>query len=508
MISLIACVTNVDNKLCIGKDNNLLFQLKDDMKFFKNITSDSLNSNSKLNNNIVIMGSKTYNSIPNIYRPLKNRFNFVITNNKLLINSTRKKLNKFRDDINEPYFMTIKTFIKIYIKYNPNVFVIGGAQIYNYFLSSTFLKPSKLYITEVTGVKINTKRQVGQIRCIYGSPVYTFMDNFDYKYRLVGYSQQYKSEILKYRILYYNYQENFVSEEFKYLDLAKDILINGKERIDRTNVGTISKLSTELRFDISNEVIPLLTTKKVPFKAILEELLFFCRGDTDTKILENRGVKIWNGNTTRKFLDNRGLSHYSEGIMGNMYGWSWRHYNAKYSQAFADTSSCDTNKIGGFDQLNHVEQLLKTDPFSRRIYISNLNPSETQNMCLEMCHTYIQFYVTEENGVKYLSSYFTMRSSDSLAWCYNICSYSILTRILALRCNMKAKEIIYNAVDCHIYKNHVKQIEKQICRNPRPLPKLNLSNELKNKNWSEMKFSDFELIGYFPHPGIKMEMAI
>jgi thymidylate synthase len=265
-----------------------------------------------------------------------------------------------------------------------------------------------------------------------------------------------------------------------------------------------------LRFDISNGTLPLLTTKRVPLKACIEELLFFCRGDTNTKILDARGVKIWNANSSREFLDKRGLHHYNEGIMGNMYGWSWRFFGAKYSQAFSDTSKIDITKIGGFDQLSHVENLLKTDPFSRRIYISNLNPLESKNMCLEPCHTYIQFYVTEENGIKYLSSYFNMRSSDYFlaAVSFNLISYSILTKILALRCNMQTKEIVYNAVDCHIYKNHIDQIKEQISRTPRPFPKLKLSEELKYKDWNQMKYEHFDLVGYFPHESIKADMAV
>ena len=262
-----------------------------------------------------------------------------------------------------------------------------------------------------------------------------------------------------------------------------------------------------MKFDISQS-IPLLTTKRVPFKAIVEELLFFINGHTDVKILQNKGVKIWNGNTSREFLDARNLKHYKEGIMGPMYGWQWRFFGAEYSQAFADTTNLDNSKIGGFDQLKHVENLLKTDPYSRRIYISNLNPVQSSQMVLDPCHVYFQLYVTEHMGQKYLSGYFTMRSSDSLAWCYNIVSYTILIYILALKCDMKPKEIIYNSVDCHIYKTHIEQIKKQISRPLRPFPKIILDNSVKNKDWNQITFKDISLIGYFPHPGIKMDMAV
>jgi len=497
-LSLVCCVTNIKNRLAIGKDNDLLFNLKKDLLFFKNLTTNSLSNESKLNFNVVLMGRKTYFSIPQKFRPLTNRLNFVLTNDEQFLKMF--PIPKNFSCCKRPIFMTMESFYKIYNKYSPNVFVIGGAKIYNHFLEKK--SPSKLYITDVKGYKGNKEDE------------YIYMNNFDYRYSLVGYSEEFKdvgfnNEKLTYRTLYYNLT-NTKTDEFKYLDLAKSILNQGNERVDRTGVGTISKFGEQLRFDISNGTLPLLTTKRVGLKSVIEELLFFCRGDTDTSILSDNGVKIWEGNTSREFLDNRGLSTYKEGIMGNMYGWSWRHFGADYSQRFSDMSKCDRTKIGGFDQLENVERLLKTDPFSRRIYISNLNPLETKNMCLDMCHIYIQFYVTEENGEKYLSSYFTMRSSDYAlaAVSFNTMSYALLTYILALRCNMKPKEIIYNSVDCHIYNTHIKGIKEQLSRIPRPFPKIKLSNALVNKDWSQMNYSDFDLIGYFPHSSIKMEMAI
>lgn len=491
VVSLIANVINYKNKLVIGYNNDLIVDLKQDKKFFKNITSAQTGELP----NIILMGKNTYYSLPN--RPLKNRINFVLTNDPIYLKQY-KLPKKVKDlNINKPYFITFQMFKDFYKLNNPNVFVIGGSQIYNLFLSlkDLDLQPTTLYITEVKGVKLTNDINN-----------YIVMDHFSYHYKLIGYSEKYNQDNYSYRILTYKKLNNF-SEEYLYFDMAYNIMKYGNDRIDRTNVGTKSLFGQQIKFDISSS-IPLLTTKQVSFKSIVEELLFFCRGDTDTKILDRKGVKIWNANTTREFLDNRGLTEYKTGIMGNMYGWSWRHYGAKYSQAFADTSKCMTEKIGGFDQLAHVEKLLKTDPYSRRIYISNLNPAEAKNMCLDMCHTYIQFYVTEENGQKYLSGYFTMRSSDSLAFCYNICSYSLLVYILALKCNMKPKQIIYNAVDCHVYNNHFEAVKEQMSRQPRPFPKLKLDESIKNKDWKDMTYKDFELIGYFPDKSIKMEMAV
>lgn len=500
MINLITNITVFKNKLAIGRSGDLLFKLKDDMAFFKNITTNSLSKDSKLSKNILLMGRKTWFSIPKKVRPFNNRINLVLTNNKKLLTPIHKLFNI--NDRSIAYFITMDTFCKIYEKYNPNVFVIGGSQIYNRFLNGTF-KVDKIYLTDV-----KTENGLG-VKFDKDSEPNEFMNHFDSKFKLISYSEKYTQHDLSYRILTYK-NTNTVSEEYKYLDLAKYILENGKDRIDRTGTGTISILGAQLRFDISNGNLPLLTTKQVPLKAIIEELLFFCRGDTDCKILDKKAVKIWNSNTTREFLDKRGLEHYPEGCMGPMYSWSWRHFGAKYSPSFGDTSKCDTKSIGGFDQLQNVIHLLKTDPFSRRIYISNLNPAEASNMCLDMCHTYIQFYVEEINGVKYLSGYFTMRSSDYAiaAVSFNTISYQLLLCILALKCDMRPKEIVYNSVDCHIYANHVEQIKEQLTRTTRPFPHIKLDDSLKYKDWSEMEYSDFNLIGYFPHPSIKMPMAI
>jgi dihydrofolate reductase/thymidylate synthase len=505
MINLIACVTSIKNRLAIGKDNGLLFRLKDDMHFFRTITTTNLSTDSKLNTNIVLMGRKTFFSIPSNFRPLKNRLNFILTKDTQLLKMypVPKDLN-FINIKEGAFFMSMDTFIKIYIKYNPNVYVIGGGEIYNYFLDKntpSILTPSKLYITEVKGYIYSDEGQ------------YTFMDNFDWRYKLVGYSEKYTIEeenSLSYRILYYNYYPDKTPNEYNYIDLASNILINGKERVDRTGVGTISLFGGTMRFDISNGTIPLLTTKRVAFKAIVEELLWMMSGCTDAKVLDKKGVKIWNGNTSRTFLDNRGLHHYDEGILGAGYGFQIRHQGAKYSQQFANTYQVDTSKIGGFDQLDYVEKLLDTDPFSRRIMMCYWNPSDFDKTSLLPCHYSIQFYVEEINGIRYLSGLFNMRSNDFfLGNPFNIAFYTLLVQILALRHNMKAKELVFSGGDIHIYKNHIDAIKKQLGRTPRCFPKVVLNPELKNKDWINMTFKDdFELVGYFPHPGISAPMAV
>jgi thymidylate synthase len=448
------------------------------------------------------MGRKTWFSIPQEKRPLQNRINLVLTNDmdllKLSPYNKRKSIDK------DLYFLNYNQFIEFYKKYNANVFVIGGSNIYSLFLKEdSIFKADKIFLTEVKNYKLNDEPD-------------TFIEIPDYRYRLISYSEKYETKECNYRILTYKLNEKLnekltetLTDEFRYLDLAKKVLKNGNERIDRTGVGTISNFGESLRFDISNGTVPLLTTKQVPLKACIEELLFFCRGDTDTKILNARGVKIWNANSSREFLDKRGLRHYKEGVAGPIYGWQWRFFGAKYSQAFADTSDIDTSKIGGIDQLENVLHQLKTDPFSRRIIISAWNPVDLNKMCLPACHYSIQFYVEEKNGEKYLSALFNMRSSDVfLGLPFNIASYSILLHILAKKAGMKTKEIVYTGGDVHIYKNHINQMKEQMTRTPRPFPKIHLDSRIEYIDWSDIKYSDFELIGYFPYQKIKAEMAV
>ena len=504
MINLIAGVTLTANyKLAIGRNGDLLFKITDDMKFFKNITTSSLRSDSKLEMNVVLMGRKTYFSIPAKHRPLKNRINIVLTRDHEYIGVSPIPSDLVLDSETLIYFTDLPTFEKIYKKYNPNVFVIGGSKVYDLFMP----RADKLYITHIVNSD-NTRA----IKFSDKDTPDTFIDlekftNFD----LIGYSEKYFSEYnggsISYRVLYYTSRKT-KSPEYQYLDLLSKILESGTTKSDRTGTGTKSIFGSQIRFDISKS-IPLLTTKKVPFGIIIEELLWFCRGDTDTKILDKKGIKIWNGNSTREFLDNRGLEHYPEGVIGPQYGFLWRHFGAPYDTEFANTSTFDTKKIGGFDQLKYVEDLLERDPFSRRIIMTAWNPAQLNEQALPPCHMHIQFCVTEEFGVKHLSCMFMMRSSDNfLACCWNTVFYTILTYILAAKHNMKPKEIIYVAGDTHIYLNHINQVKKQLSRTPRPFPALRVSPSIKTKDWSEMTTSDFELIGYFPDRPIVAPMAI
>lgn len=286
------------------------------------------------------------------------------------------------------------------------------------------------------------------------------------------------------------------------------ILKTGAERGDRTGVGTYSVFGTQLRFSLENNVVPMLTTKKIFIKSVVEELLFFLRGETDTKNLEAKGSNIWKSNTTREFLDKRGLVDLPEGDMGKSYGFQWRNFGGKITSGKYDaTRSAPMNRYAdGVDQLSQVVETLKNNPNDRRIVISAWNPKQIPEMALPPCHMFCQFYADKGN----LSAQFYMRSVDSfLGLPFNILSYAMLTRIIAQTVGMQAKELIFVGGDTHIYANHLEPVREQLGRTPFDFPTLNIAAELNTVNDIEkLTLSDFKIENYQCHPAIKAEMAI
>lgn len=294
-------------------------------------------------------------------------------------------------------------------------------------------------------------------------------------------------------------------EEDKYLDLLRQILSDGSKREDRTGTGTLGIFGAQLRFSLENNKIPMLTTKKMFLKGVVEELLFFLRGETDTKLLEAKGVNIWKGNTSREFLDKRGLKHLPEGSMGKGYGFQWRKFGA-HDEVIDYESGCYEAVAQGTDQLKQVIETLKTNPTDRRIIMSAWNPAQLDKAVLPPCHTMVQFYANDNK----LSALFNMRSVDlPLGWPFNILSYAILTHIIAKTVNMTAKEVIFVGGDTHIYNNQIEQVREQISREPYPFPELYIDKKLNTiQDIESLLFSDFRIENYVSHPAIKMPMAI
>ena len=286
-------------------------------------------------------------------------------------------------------------------------------------------------------------------------------------------------------------------EEMQYLSLIDDIIKNGVVKGDRTGTGTISKFGVQMRFSLRDEVFPMLTTKKVFWRGVAEELLWFVKGCTDGSELSAKGIKIWDGNGSREFLDQRGLGHREVGDLGPVYGFQWRHFGAEYVDFRTDYSG------QGIDQLLDCINKIKSNPEDRRIVLTAWNPADLDKMALPPCHMFCQFYVA--NGE--LSCQMYQRSADmGLGVPFNIASYSLLTRMVAQVCGLKAGDFVHCIGDAHVYTNHVDALKEQIGREPKPFPKL-----LINPNVTDIdafQFSDFTIEGYNPDSTIKMKMAV
>jgi len=287
-----------------------------------------------------------------------------------------------------------------------------------------------------------------------------------------------------------------VNQEIQYLNLLKNIIKNG-EIINGRNGYTKSIFGTTMRFNLENQ-IPLLTTKKMAWKTCLKELLWFMKGETDNKILNNQNVHIWDKNASRDFLDSRGLHHLNENDLGPIYGHQWRSFNAPYY------NSIDKFPNLGIDQLQNIINQLKCpkEKFSRRIIMSSWNPQQINQMALPPCHILTQFYVNNNDE---LSCSLYQRSGDvGLGIPFNIASYSFLTYILAKHCNLKPKEFVHFIGNAHIYQSHEEQLIKQIERKPLAFPKLKIKN--KYDDIEKYNINDFEIIDYNYYKKIKMDM--
>lgn len=342
----------------------------------------------------------------------------------------------------------------------------------------------------------------------------------------------------------------------QYLALMQDILDNGVVKKDRTGVGTLSVFGRQLRFDLK-EGFPLVTTKKVHLKSIIHELLWFLNGDTNVKYLQENGVRIWNEWAN------------AEGELGPVYGKQWREWRDckvvechdvrrtqqlmqrgyKYIGNMKEDGTTYLVYEKAHDQISKVIQQLREDPDSRRIIVSAWNVGDLDDMALNPCHNYFQFYTTEmtllerldwyeanepekfanaplinhedidneerlhetldREGIprRKLSCFYMMRSNDYLLGApFNVASYALLTHMIAQQLNMVPDELVYSGVDVHLYSNHLEQAKLQLTREPYPLPKLVIKR--KPDSIFDYKYEDFELVGYQAHPHIAAPVAV
>ena len=291
-------------------------------------------------------------------------------------------------------------------------------------------------------------------------------------------------------------------EEMQYLNLIKKILERGNLEKGR-NGNTLSIFGESMRFSLENGKIPILTTKKVAWKTCLKELLWFVRGETDTKLLQKQGVHIWDANTSREFLDSRDLKLYPEGMSGPSYGYQWRNFGANYN-CFSGKHLTDDYPYNGVDQLQNIIEQLKNPETrnSRRLILNAWNPKQLDQMALPPCHMMCQFNVHDGNK---LSCAMFQRSSDFfLGIPFNIASYSMLTHLLAKHCGLEAYEFIHFMGNCHLYENAIDAATMQMERKPFPFPTLNIKEIRENIN--DYVVDDFQIIGYKSHEAIKIKM--
>ena len=278
----------------------------------------------------------------------------------------------------------------------------------------------------------------------------------------------------------------------QYLDLLRLILERGKDREDRTGTGTRGIFGHQMRFDL-REGFPLLTTKKLHTKSIIHELLWFLRGETHVKPLQDAGVRIWNEWAT---ADQTARFGRSEGDLGPVYGHQWRNYGG--------TRRPDgTYEKDGVDQMKRLLRDIVESPSSRRLIVTGWNPKEADQVALPPCHTLFQFYVQDGE----LSCQLYQRSADVfLGVPFNIASYALLTMMVAHVTNLRPGEFVHTFGDAHLYKNHIEQAQLQLTRTPRPLPKLRIATE--SRDLFAFRYEDFVIEGYDPHPHIAAEVSV
>lgn len=285
----------------------------------------------------------------------------------------------------------------------------------------------------------------------------------------------------------------------QYLNFLNHILENGQRKDDRTNTGIISTFGYQMRFNLE-EGFPLLTTKKVHFKSVVHELLWFIKGDTNIKYLVDNDVRIWNEWPYRNFTQTEDFNGETQdefvkrikedsnfakkhGNLGPVYGKQWRDFN-------------------GFDQLKTIIEEIKSNPSSRRLIVNSWNPPQIKDMALPPCHMMFQFYVSDNK----LSLQMYQRSADAfLGVPFNIASYALLLALVAKVTNLEPFELVHTIGDAHIYLNHLDQVNTQLIREPRKLPKLILADK---ENIEDFAYEDIALTEYNPHPTIKGKVAV
>lgn len=503
-------IVAVDSKFGIAKNGDLPWKGtsagNEDMAFFKQRTCKP--------GTAVIMGRVTWESIPAKYTPLKGRINIVISSSYTggvtihggMTDSPIVYVDSFDAALNWCAKAKASSAYGLY-----RCMVIGGAQVYKEAFASPWLRTG--YVT-----KFNADYD-----CDVTLPAEILTSGKVLKCKSSNYANYYT-------VSYANIEE----EAFQEL-LAR--LTNAPLRPNRTGIPTRGLFHEVLKFKLYDplrgNIMPLITTKRVPWASVYHENMWFLSGKcTTTDYLKKHNVKIWDGNSSREFLDKYKLEHYREGEVGPIYGYQWRSFNAPYwsesEQEEFNTkvvtlkrkpSNFDNDRLAsGIDQIVDVIYALKTNPWDRRMIVTAWNPAQIPDMALPPCHYAFQFHVDpDETGApKYLNCVMNMRSADCfLGVPFNIASYALITHIIAYIVNLTPGVLSISMTDCHLYENAMTATRTLLSRNPRRFPTIKFSDKITNtKNINidnfvnDFNINDYIIENYQPHAFIKCDMAI
>jgi thymidylate synthase len=432
----------IDQTGGIGKDNSLPWNCREELNIFKAKTQGAT----------LIIGRNTFEALP----PLPGR-------NLVCVSRSHPDGCRTLEEALDQHE-------------GSSVFVAGGAQLYEYTLQRHRDRIEKIHLSVMKE----------------SYPCDTFVN-----LSLEGFVCTEKEE---YDAFTHYVMEQDQYGEWQYISLLKNIMQNGISREGR-NGGTRSVFGEKMRFDLSQGAFPLVTTRKIFFRGIVEELLFFLRGETNSKILEEKKVNIWKGNTSREFLDSIGKEERKEGMMGPMYGYQYRSFGARYDEETGQALE------EGVDQLKYVIDLIKNDPHSRRILLTSYNPSQVFDGVLFPCHSIaIQFYVDGQR----LNMMAVSRSQDCFhGFPFNLASYSLLLLIIAKVTNKTPGFLDMVLGDAHIYDSHIPHVREICSRPPLDFPRVSIDKDLNSISDIEaLDFSSFTLTNYNSHPGIKADMVV
>lgn len=472
-------IVATDDKWGIARKDALPWRLmnagREDMDYFRRITTEP--------GTAVIMGRKTWDTIPDKFKPLPNRINIVISTKHLSIDiegalteSPIVRVGSFLaalDWTSSHYNVSGELSVK-------HVMVIGGNAIYELALHSVHLRYA--FVTVIAG----------DFGCDMQFPCHYL------KHATFSLNNKVINPINEYRV----YDMRNIAE-WTFLRLMERLL-GAPSKPNRTSIPTRFSFHEVLKFNLyesgRGKILPLLTTKEVKWPLIYHELIWFLRGSTNTKYLIDNNVHIWDANTTREFLDSRGLTKYEVGEVGNIYGAQWRNWN-------------------GIDQLQKIISTIKKDPWDRRLVVSAWNVEQLDQMALLPCHYAFQFIVTpNENGEpKYLNCIVNMRSADlALGVPFNAVSYALLTHMISHLTNLQSGILSISMADCHIYGSHISGIKEWIKRTPVRFPILKFGPKILEKGKSVtlddftncFEITDYIVMDYVHQPVIRLPMAV